>query len=69
MVTVFCDEFGLAASATSLDEALDRLKQTIISYSHALERAHLWHVTLKKSRIDWQWLRVPCKLEEVVLDV
>lgn len=68
MVTVFCDALGLAASADSEQEALDKLKQTLVSYSHALQRKNLWEKALRESGIDWQPLSVPADQDEMVVD-
>lgn len=70
MVTVICDELRLAASAETQEQAIDRLKQTILSYAHALQRSpHQWERALRESKIDWQPLSVESKPGEIVLDV
>ena len=69
MVTVFCDAFGLAASAELESEALDKLRQTIISYGHALRRKNLWERALGESKISWKALSIPVAPGEIVIDI
>ena len=66
MVTVFCDALGLAASADSEAEALDKLKQTLLSYKQALQRKNLWERALRESKIDWESISVPAEPDEMV---
>jgi hypothetical protein len=68
MVTVFCDALGLAASADTEEEAVDRLKQTVVSYGRALQRKNLWEKALAESNIDWQSVSVDAD-GEIVLDI
>ena len=69
MVTVFCDEFGLAASAETEAEAIDKLLQTIQSFGHALQRKNLWERALKESEINWEPVPVEVKPGEIAVDI
>ena len=71
MVTVFCDELGLAASAATEHEAFDRLSQTIQSFGRALQRKdqRLWERALRESEINWESVAVDAKPGELVVDI